>query len=462
MKLQIRIYISILVISFTTLLTVTTYFINHSHLSNIAREQERSFNEYDYILSSVQNNVDFAASSTDTIKLLLSRYGSFYSEKGVQIIVQQESKILYHNFDAISLSKLQNLFNVSDQTRIAQILPSENAHYFIITGKVTTQPDTVLLYARNIEALYSERSKNIRLTLVFAAFLLLVLSILLFFYSRWLTKPIELLRKGANAISQGDYSIRIPRTKDEFDKVGSSFNLMAQAVEERTNELQQKAKELQEFIDDLSHEMNTPLTSIQGYAEFLKSANATEDQKTKAIDTIGAEAKRMRDIYTKLLSLTLTREQAVEPSHVNTLELFDQIRDTFATQLQLQQVVLETHPKVNTITVDRTLIYVLLTNLIKNSLQALPKGGHIIMQVIENPNSILLSVSDNGIGIPETKLSEVIKPFYRVDKSRSRKTGGAGLGLSICQAIVQAHGATLSIQSKLGEGTTVIINFAKH
>ena len=140
-------------------------------------------------------------------------------------------------------------------------------------------------------------------------------------YSRWITRPIELLNHNAREFLS-NYSVRSIPSKDEFHTLANAFNHMAEAVEVHTAQLEQKAKDLQEFIDNLAHEMNTPLTSIQGYSEFLINANASILQKQKATENIILESKRMKDIYTKLMQLTLTRVQDPELSSVAISELF--------------------------------------------------------------------------------------------------------------------------------------------
>jgi signal transduction histidine kinase len=171
------------------------------------------------------------------------------------------------------------------------------------------------------------------------------------------------------------------------------------------------------------------------------------------------EAKRMKDIYTKLMVLTLAREQEPEFTQVQIKDLFADLANSFSLQLQEQKVYLDMNTTLDVLLLDRTLIHMLLGNLIKNSLQALPQGGKISLKAYHSEKGPILEVSDNGYGIPEEKINEVIKPFYRVDKSRSRKTGGAGLGLSICKSIAKLHQADLKIESEVGKGTIIKIIF---
>lgn len=455
MKLRIKIFISIVTVSLTTLLASTIYVINQSHLANIEREQERSINEYELILSTIEDNMDFNTSKASLI-LLFSRYNEYYYSRGIELLLYQGQNPLYNTFPAINENKYKDLLNVEKGTKIAGVFQENHNQYFMVSGQLSTG-NLILIYSRNIDEVYQSRTRNIQMTAIFAVGLILLISIMIYFYSKWIAKPIEVLEKGALALSGGDYQVRIPVTKDEFKELGNAFNIMASAVEDRTMELEARARDLQVFIDNLSHEMNTPLTSIQGYAEFLLNANSTEEQRRKAGDTIRQEAKRMKDIYSKLMTLTFAREHAADITEIKATSLCSEVEAVFLTQFKEQHIDLQKEILVETVVVDRILFHMLLSNLIKNSIQAMPKGGTILLKVYEFNEHTILEVSDQGTGIPQNKINEVTKPFYRVDKSRSRKTGGAGLGLSICKSIADLHNADFIIESEEGSGTTVKI-----
>lgn len=459
MKLRTKIFISILIVSLATLSISSFYLINRNHLDNITREQQRSVHEFDFLQATLENGLDFTLGDTDTLQLLLSRYAQYYAGRGIILMVYREGKPVYSDFSDVSQKNFQSLLSVPKGSKLAQVIEEKGKHFFFVTGRTSEADDMVLVYARDISGIYQSRTQSIYLTILLATFLIGLLSLLSFLFSRWITRPIEVLHQGANAVSQGDYSARIPDTKDEFNDLGTAFNHMASAVEARTQELERKAKELQTFIDDLSHEMNTPLTSIQGYSEFLMSANASEEQKQKSAAVIKQEAKRMKDIYTKLMALTFAREHDLEPVLIDIKELFEEIKDTFSPLLAGQNIECIVRNEIKDIRADRALLHMLLSNLVKNSIQALPQGGIIHMNAYLYDNNPVLEVSDNGHGIPEDKITEVTKPFFRVDKSRSRKTGGAGLGLSICKSIADLHHAEFIIESKEGTGTSIKLRF---
>lgn len=459
MKLWLRIFLSILVVSLTALSASSAYLINKSHLANIAREQSRSLNEYDYIRTSVSNGIDLSNATMDMVRLLMDRYGSYYLERGIRLTLLQDGHILYDN-SGMNQTAYQELLTVHADAKIIRVLENGEQHNLLVSGVFSEESHILLLCTRDITPVYLARSSNIRMALLLSMVLILFLGSLSYLYSRWITKPVHILSQGAAAISSGDYFVRIPEHKDEFKDVSVAFNHMASAVEERTTELVDKAKELQDFIDALSHEMNTPMTSIQGYAEFLQNANASEKQKQQAADHIRLQSARIKDIFTKLMTLTLTKEQPPEYSTFQINGLIREVLENFKPQMKEHHINIIQDDRLTNLWADRILIYMLLSNLVKNSIQALPKGGTIRLCSYEEDGNSVLEVADNGIGIPKDKITFLTQPFYRVDKSRSRKTGGAGLGLSICQNIVKLHHADLIIWSEEGVGTSTKIIFS--
>jgi signal transduction histidine kinase len=272
MKLRHKIFISILIVSPTTLIISSYDLINRSHLDNINREQERSLNDFELIRTALENGISFNSATDQSLALLFSRYDDYYQQKGIRLMLFQDGTPIYNQFTAIRQNTYDSLLAVASGTKKVQIFSEAKQHYILVSGKMS-KGNYCLVYARSINSLYTARSRSIYFSSLLAAGLIILLGFLSYLYSRWLTKPIEQLNRGANAVSKGDYSVRMNVTKDEFNQLGTAFNQMASAVENRTAQLEDRARELQVFIDDLSHEMNTPLTSIQGYSEFLISAN---------------------------------------------------------------------------------------------------------------------------------------------------------------------------------------------
>lgn len=454
MKLWIKIFLSMLLLSLSTLTISMIYMMNQNHITSIDREQERSLGEFELIRNSLSNSLDFSGTS-DTLGVIMDRYGEYYMERGISLGLYVDGKYIYNNISSLHSERYKLMLDVGKNEKITQIIRSDTRDYILISGLIKDKG--VLLYARDIHDIYNTRSNSIRVYIILLFAFTCLLGVFSYLYAKWITRPLHALHKGAVAISSGNYNTYLSERDKEFQDVANAFNQMTKAVADRTQELEERANELQTFIDDLSHEMNTPLTSIQGYSEFLLNANALEEQKRTAAMYIHSESKRIQDMYAKLMVLSFARENHIERQKYLCEELVEEVRQTFHYEMIKQNITFTKELLKDYIHVDKTLFHMLLSNLIKNSLQAIEMGGSIHIKIYMQEGLTKISIEDTGTGIPEDKLKQVTKPFYRVDKSRSRKTGGAGLGLSICSKIVALHGGSMDIYSTEGKGTSITV-----
>jgi len=167
---------------------------------------------------------------------------------------------------------------------------------------------------------------------------------------------------------------------------------------------------------------------------------------------------RLKKLGEKLLDMTALKGMQIEKQPVSVSALLENVKSMLAEVIDTKQVVLKTHIEVETIMGDETLLTSLLCNLVENAARASDDGSTIWVDVLSGEYPVI-EIRDEGCGIPDSELNNIFQPFYRVDPSRSRKSGGAGLGLSLCQEIVQLHQAVMTIKSEEGKGTTVRIEF---
>jgi signal transduction histidine kinase len=209
----------------------------------------------------------------------------------------------------------------------------------------------------------------------------------------------------------------------------------------------------QQFIDNFTHEIRSPLTSIYGYAEYLQKAPYDEDTTIKATQTIMNEANHIKMIATSLLKLATLRNYSPAKTEISIPQLFEDVRQTLNTKTNFV-----CKNEIDTMAGQEDLIKSLIMNLCTNAVRANATDISLEATGLQAGN-VTLSVSDNGCGISSDDITKITEPFYRVDKSRSREHGGVGLGLTLCKQITEAHGAVMHIESVLGEGTTVKITF---
>lgn len=277
---------------------------------------------------------------------------------------------------------------------------------------------------------------------------------------RALLRPLSTLSRASRHIAQGNYAERVNLGgNDELASLAQDMNRMAQAVQSRVEQLEQAADDQKAFIANMAHEMKTPLTSILGFADLLYlQKDVPVKRRMEYAGIIVEETKRMRSLSGKLMELLNVGSQNL----VFTPEALDALVAEVAAAMQpvldgagitLQQAC---EPGL-TVLADRELFKSLLFNFIDNARKASPQGSTIKLLGHVQQGEAELLVRDYGQGIPEKELEKIRQPFYMVDKSRSRKAGGAGLGLALCEEIARIHGARFSIDSRVGEGTLITL-----
>lgn len=255
--------------------------------------------------------------------------------------------------------------------------------------------------------------------------------------------PIRHVLAATKRVSAGSYDERVPVAEDdELGALSESFNAMAAALEEGE-------RRRGEFISDVSHELNTPLSTLQGYAEGLLDGVIEPDEDTWGL--MYAETERMRRLVEDLrqlsraetgrLVLHIARLSPKEPVRLAT----EGMRPLFAEKgVRLGCEIPDVLPGV---LADADRVVQVLTNLLSNALRHTAKGGRVVVETEARGDLVLFRVSDTGVGIPAEHLPRLFERFYRVEKSRSRDGGGSGVGLAICRALVEAMGGSIRAES---------------
>jgi signal transduction histidine kinase len=267
------------------------------------------------------------------------------------------------------------------------------------------------------------------------------------------------LLRAMEQIARGDFSVQVEqptnfRTDDPITKLFKGVNDMAL-------ELKQMEAMRQEFISNVSHEIQSPLTSIRGFAQALRDDSLGAPERAHYLNIIETESTRLSKLGDNLLALAaLEAESRVfEPKQYR---LDKQIRDLILAcepQWAGKAIEMEVSFEELTITADQDLLSQVWINLISNSIKFTPKGGRICVDLYQLDGTIAFGITDTGIGIPEADQAHVFERFYKADKSRTRANrGGSGLGLSIAQKIVEMLGGTIAVESQTGEGATFIVS----
>ena len=254
-------------------------------------------------------------------------------------------------------------------------------------------------------------------------------------------------------IADGNYGERVLCTsRDEVGEVSESFNRMADRVQEHVYALSEANEKQRQLLGALSHELKTPMTAIQGYAELLQKVELSPERRTNALAYIEEECKRLSRLSVKMLQIVeLSDEESIEKRSISVAELFAKAEKLIFRRLQEKRLFLKIQADVQEIEGDEDLLLSFITNLIDNAAKASREGGTLWLTAAREG----IFVRDEGCGIPEAEIRHITEPFYMVDKSRSRKEGGAGLGLALCSQIARLHGGELIIESAPGEGSMI-------
>lgn len=272
---------------------------------------------------------------------------------------------------------------------------------------------------------------------------------------RWLSgiimRPISNMIKTMEDIEQSGVLKKINiqiETKDELETMAKTFNRMI-------DRLQANMEKQSQFVSDASHELKTPLTIIKSYANLLRRHGLkNKEMANEAIEAIHSEATRIQKMTEHFLDLaSLEKDAALEISEVNLISLCQDIQKQMKEAYKREIILHYRDPiilKADELKLKQVII-ILLDNAIKYS------SSIIEMFLERNEHQIIIRVKDYGIGIPQEEIENIFERFYRVDKARSRETGGSGLGLHIAKRIIKLHKGDITISSKEGVGTEVSI-----
>ena len=271
-------------------------------------------------------------------------------------------------------------------------------------------------------------------------------------------KPITRLTEATQKISKGRYDIKLyTARRDEIGQLASHFMIMSRELE-RTNRARQ------EFVANVSHEIESPLTSIQGFAHALKDGALPEVQRMEYLSIIDEESRRLSMLSKQLLTLSSLDydEHALQKKSFDLRAQLRQVIQIMEWHLTEKGIAVRLHADEVTIQGDSNLLYQVWMNLVSNAIKYTPAGGSISIAASVTDHKCTVTVTDNGEGISADQLPMIFDRFYKVDRARTRDSNSSGLGLAIAQKIIQAHNGTIEAVSTVGEGTTFTVSLPSH
>lgn len=376
--------------------------------------------------------------------------------------------IILRNSDMEVVSIMNSSFTYkemkpSDENTCNSIIWRENNNYYlqlcssmdINTENLDISQMDIVYDITSVYAARAQEQNTFRLLLI-AIFV--VGSITSMIAASLLTKPLEKLSSLAQHISHGDYSARLHiHSGDEIEALANDFNNMADTIEDNISELHFSMEKQEQFMGSFAHELKTPMTSIIGYADLLRSQNMSEDETNEAANYIFSEGKRLESLSLKLLDLLVVKNQETILTPTDPALAVRNVINVMKPELAKEHITLKSSCRKGCCMMDIDLFQSLIINIIDNARKAIDDNGLIHVAGTVRDDNYVIIIKDNGRGMPPEETTRISEAFYRIDKSRSRAQGGAGLGLAICSKIAEIHQAKIKYKSAVGRGTVVTI-----
>lgn len=283
-------------------------------------------------------------------------------------------------------------------------------------------------------------------------------------FSKRVMKPLEEIRRGAKKFLEGDltYKLRV-KGSNEVMELAETMNQMANELQEKIERSKKMEDMRREFVANVSHELKTPITSIKGFAETLKDGALSDPEKAQQfLNIIAAHAGRIGTIIEDLLNLSRIEKESEDKQIFMEMGRIKEVINNAVSMCEgkAHDKNIQIHKSCGdeiAAKINPALLEQAISNLIDNAIKYSESGSSINVAASISGNAVRIMVKDLGCGIPPEHLPRIFERFYRVDKGRSRKLGGTGLGLAIVKHIVQVHGGSVDVESKVGEGSVFTI-----
>lgn len=453
MRLRLKVFLQTIIVLSISIGLAGYLLISISFKSSLNAEIEKVRSNYQYVKFSIQSMSMAGGDWNNPNQLLASILNSNEEANNKIAVIDNEGKTIYSEFpigynfltkDEISAEDLVYKIEKNDNNYIAVMygnFETPNGEKFLV---VSTDITEVITQKNNME-------KSFILIYLAGIFLGMVLS---FLFSALITKPLELLKKQALYIGEGNYQERVLiKTNDEISELAESFNNMTDSLEDKINKIELASKQKEEFVANFAHELKTPLTSIIGYADMIYQRKLSPEEIKSSSSYILNEGLRLESLSFKLMDLITLNKQKFTLEELKSTEVFSDIAETIKPEMEKRNIKLTVNVANAYIKIEFDLFKTLILNLIDNARKA--GSTEITIKGVCEDNKFIITVADNGCGMTEEQLSKITEAFYMVDKARSRAHHSAGLGLSLAEKIAEVHGSDLSFESEVSVGTKV-------
>lgn len=472
MRLWQKVFLAALTLTILAVDAVALVVLQNNFEATISREEQQAVVRHNSFSAAISNQVVYQRLHENTLMLTEEEVDALLRSV-LQAGTDADMGIAVYRDEALAVSSYGEVIDAKPDFRaqmqadvgcLTTITDFEGKSYLLVGSPLTLENMSFSIYtATDISVLYENYEQQLRFVQRVGVLESIGIALVLLGLVLWLMLPLSRVNRAIREIAKGEYEKRLSvHGKNEVAELSESVNRMAQAIGENLERVQNIADSRKTFIDNFAHEMKTPLTSILGFADILRiKRTVAPKERMEYAGIIVEEAKRLRGLSGKLLELATADNVELDCVTLSIAELFETVGRSVIPVLQKSELSLQVHTPDVTAFLDPELMKSLLYNLVDNAAKASAPGQEIRMLCEVQPDRLIFSVSDDGCGMEPSQILRVTEPFYMVDKSRSRKAGGAGLGLSLCERIARCHGGKLWIQSAPGIGTTVFASVAR-
>lgn len=450
---QFRYAITYVLITVVALL-ILNYYISSSSQNLFNKSKESSMLERCLLAADEISNLEVISASAS--EATLSQIGNLNQTHF--IVTDKSGMVIY---DSQASAGYYALFPEIIQALRCNDVFSSNYHDGEIESRAASP---VVSYGAVVGCVYMAEQdfmqgamiRSLQYTLIqISVILIIIITLFALAYSSTFSARLRQIMNSLRVIQQGDFSHKVKvGGHDELTFLGDEFN-------DLTEKLQTSEEKRSRFVSDASHELKTPLASIKLLTDSILQNDMDPEIMREFVGDIGEEAERLNRTTEKLLSLTRVDGQVSEVTEINRLTptvervvrmlrpLADRNNVTITLDVESDSSVL----------ISEDDLYQIAFNLVENGIKYNQNGGVLTVQLFRKDDNQFLAVSDTGVGIPEEAIGHVFERFYRVDKARSRATGGSGLGLSIVLALVRRNRGEIHVASQVGKGTSFTVSF---
>ena len=434
---------------------VCSVVIYKSHADSLKREKTAAVSAFRTAVTAIGlvNDVDISRSFANISNALKSLARE---SEWTYICLDQGGEEIFHRGE-----RPKNLPEAPPDRYSLTLFSLEERHYIFISGVLSANGRSLeLATVTDISPIYEERDDLQKTCQRVFVLLFIFCGTLSWLLSWWLTRPLTKMSAITKRLAGGDFSVRLKVvSNDEIGSLAKDFSYMAERLEESLNSMKDEMDRQERFMGNFAHELKTPMTSVIGYADLIRTQALDEKETMEASNYIYAEGKRLESLSLKLLDLLVAKNTEPELTVTDMEKLIISVVNYLRPIYRESGVDLGCKTTAGSWRVDSDLIKSLIVNLADNARKACENGGNVYVVLDWPDGDCRIRVLDNGRGIPEDRLSHITKAFYRVDKSRSRAQGGVGLGLSLCREIVSIHNGKMDFASRIGNGTCVTVVF---